>query len=71
MEMRKGGLISAFNIPINERRELCKCMEYRGNFMKITKINHHGIITKTLNKFRWHLNKPTIKKYMTESIIYH
>ena len=29
MEMRKGGLISAFNIPINERREFCKGMEYR------------------------------------------
>ena len=69
MEMRKGGLVSTLNIPINERRELCNGMKYRRNSMKMTKMNHHGIITKTLNKFKCHLNKSTIKKYMTESII--
>ena len=69
MEMRKGGLISAFNIPINERRELCKGMKYRGNFMKITKTNHNRTITNTLNKFNYYLKISTIKEYMTKSII--
>ena len=69
MEMRKGGLISAFNIPINERRELCKGMEYRRNFMKITKITYHRTITKTLNIFKYYLKISTIKEYMTKSII--
>ena len=34
LEMRKSGLISAFNITINERRELSKSMNYRKNFIK-------------------------------------
>ena len=69
MEMRKGGLISAFNIPINERRELCTGMNYRRNVMKITKITHHRTITKTLNKFKYYLKISTVREYLTKSII--
>ena len=69
MEMGKGVLISAYNIPINERRELCKGMKYRRNFMKITKINHHTTITKTLNKFKYYSNISTSKEYLTTSFI--
>ena len=53
MDMRKGGLISAFNIPINERRELRKDMNYRRNFIKMAKVNHHNIIKKNINKFKY------------------
>ena len=66
MEMRKGGLISAFNIPINERREFCKGMEYRRKFMKI---NHNRTITKNLNKFKYYMKISTIREYLTKSII--
>ena len=70
LEMRKGGLISAFNIPINERRELSKSMNYRKNFIKMAKVNHHKIIKKNLNKFKYHLNISTIKEYLTTSTIF-
>ena len=69
MEMRKGGLISAFNIPINERRELCKGMKYTRNFMKITKLTHHRTIIKTLDKFKYYVKVSMVKEYMTKSII--
>ena len=69
MEMRKGGLISAFNIPINERRELSKGLNYRKNFIKMAKINHHRIIKKNLNKLKSQLNILTIEEYQTISFI--
>ena len=69
MEMRKGGLISAYNIPINERRELSKGKSYRKNVITLSKINQHRIIKKDLNKLKSQLNMLTIKEYQTISII--
>ena len=70
LEMRKGGLINAFNIPINERRELSKSMNYRKNFIKMAKVNHHKIIKKNLNRFKYYLNIATVEEYVTISAIF-
>ena len=69
LEMRKGGLISAFNIPINERRGLSKGKSYRKNLIKLSKINHHRIIKKNFNKLKSQLNILTIEEYQTISFI--
>ena len=67
--MRKGGLINVFNLPIKEQRELSKVKNYRKNSMKMSKVNHHKIIKKNLNKFGYHLNMSTIEEYQTISVI--
>ena len=74
MEMRKGGLINIFNklnkhlTPINKQRELNKVRNCRQNSIKISKVSHHRIITKNLNKFKY-LNISMINEYLTTSII--